>query len=67
MMNGYIIKRGKEYMARRKKYVRKDSDGFCWTEDIQKARVFTDYGLVCRKAVLAGGTVHVMRALKAEE
>ena len=67
MRDGIVIQRGKEYLARRKKYVRKDSEGFCWTEDIQKARVFTDYDMACRKAVMAGGTLRVMKDLKIQE
>ena len=67
MKSGLVIRRGKEYLARRKKNVRKDPEGFCWTEDIQKARVFTDYDIACRKAVMVGGTLQVMKDLKIQE
>ena len=60
MMNGLVIKRGTEYLARKGKKVRMDPDGSCWSADIQKARVFANHDHACRSAERVGGTVRIM-------
>ena len=63
MMNGIVIRRGKEFLARkrsRKTPGRKDQNGMCWSEDIQTARVFQNYDTACRTARRVGGTVRMM-------
>lgn len=67
MMNGLVIKRGAEYAARKMKNVRTDEAGLCWTEDIQKARVFLDHEHACRAARRCGGTVLSMKDGRVQE
>ena len=65
MRNGLIVKRGVEFLARKGNKVRTDGAGFCWSADIQKARVFMDHDHACRAARLVGGTVRIMKNGKA--
>lgn len=65
MRNGLIVKRGVEFLARKGKKVRIDEAGCCWSEDIQKARVFTDHDHACKAARMAGGVVRTMKDGKA--
>lgn len=65
MRNGLIVKRGVEFLARKGKKVRIDEAGYCWSEDIQKARVFKDYDHACKAARKAGGVVRTMKDGKA--
>ena len=67
MLNGLVIKRGTEYCARKSTKVRMDPDGSCWSEDIQKARVFLNHDQACRTARRVGGTVRLMTNGKVEE
>ena len=65
MRNGLVVKRGVEFLARKGKKVRIDEAGYCWSEDIQKARVFLDHDHACKAAWLAGGVVKTMKDGKA--
>lgn len=65
MRNGMVVKRGVEFLARKRKKVRIDEAGYCWSEDIQKARVFTDHDHACKAARMAGGVVQRIKDRKA--
>ena len=65
MRNGLVVKRGVEFLARKGKRVRIDEAGYCWSEDIQKARVFADHDHACKAARMAGGVVRTMKDGKA--
>ena len=67
MRNGLIVKRGVEFLARKEKKVRIDEAGYCWSEDIQKARVFMNHDSACRTARRTGGVVRMMKDGRAVE
>ena len=67
MMNGIVIRRGKEYLARKSKKARMDEDGMYWSGDSQKARIYMDYDKACRTANRIGGTVELMQNGRVED
>ena len=67
MRNGLIVKRGVEFLARKGKKVRIDEAGYCWSEDIQKARVYLNFDSACRTAYRSGGKVRTLKDGRVEE
>ena len=67
MKNGVVIRRGTEYLAKKGKNVRTDEAGYCWSEDIQKARVYLNFDSACRTAYRSGGKVRTLKDGRVEE
>ena len=62
MMNGLIVRRGKEYLARKNaKSTYCDDRGWCWSEEVQAARVYQNHDTACRLARRVGGTVRMLK------
>lgn len=62
MMNGLVVKRGTEYLARKQcRSAYADDDGFNWSEELQAARVYQNHETACRAARRVGGTVRMMK------
>ena len=62
MMNGMVIKRGDNYLARKGcKSARPDASGTFWSGELQAARVFMNHEAACRVARRFGGVVKLMR------
>lgn len=62
MMNGLVIRRGKEYLARKTcKSTYADENGHNWSTELQAARVYMNHDTACRAARRVGGTVHMLK------
>ena len=68
MMNGMVIKRGDNYLARKGcKSARPDASGTFWSGELQAARVFMNHDAACRAARRFGGVIRLMRDGRAVE
>ena len=62
MMSGLIVKRGTEYLARKNaKSTYADDCGWCWSAELQAARVYQNHESACRAARRVGGTVRMLK------
>ena len=62
MMNGLVVKRGTEYLARKQcKSTYTDENGYNWSAEVQAARVYQNHDTACRAARRVGGTVRMMK------
>ena len=62
MMNGLIVKRGTEYLARKNaKSTYSDERGWCWSAEVQAARIYQNHDSACRAAWKVGGVVRVLK------
>jgi hypothetical protein len=62
MMDGFIVRRGKEYLARKNcKSTYADDCGWCWSTELQAARVYANHVSACRAARKVGGTVRMLK------
>ena len=67
MMDGFIVRRGKEYLARKNcKSTYADDCGWCWSEELQAARVYREQRSAEMAARRVGGTVRTMKNGRAE-
>ena len=68
MMNGFVVKRGEVYLARKGcRSAKPDAGGIFWSKELQAARVFMNNDAACRAARKFGGVVRLMREGRAEE
>ena len=81
MMNGLIVKRGTEYLARKNcKSTYADDFGWCWSTEAQAARIYREqrsaemaariyqnHDTACRAARQVGGVVRMMKNGRVEE
>ena len=68
MMNGLIVKRGTEYLARKNaKSTYSDERGWCWSAEVQAARIYQNHDTACRAARQVGGVVRMMKNGRVEE
>ena len=62
MMNGLIVKRGTEYLARKNaKSTYSDDMGWCWSEELQAARIYKTFEKAKKAAQRVGGIVRMMK------
>ena len=62
MTSGYIVRRGKEYLARKNcRSTYADDCGWCWSEELQAARVYREALSATMAARRVGGTVREMK------
>ena len=62
MMNGLVVKRGTEYLARKQcKSTYTDENWYNWSAEVQEARVYQNHETACRAARRVGGTVRMMK------
>ena len=68
MTDGFIVRRGKEYLARKNcKSTYADDCGWCWSEELQAARVYREQRSAEMAARRVGGTVRTMKDGRVEE
>jgi hypothetical protein len=68
MMNGYIVRRGKEYLARKNcRSTYADDCGWCWSTELQAARIYREQRSAEMAARRVGGSVRRMENGRAEE
>ena len=61
MTSGYIVRRGKEYLARKNcKSTYSDENGWCWSAEVQAARTYDDLYHAMMAARRVGGTVKLL-------
>ena len=62
MMDGFIVRRGTEYLARKRcKSTYADDCGWCWSEELQAARIYLEQRSAEMAARRIGGTVRRMK------
>lgn len=62
MMNGLVVRRGKEFLARKSaKSAYDDENGISWSTEQQAARVYANHDSACRAARKVGGTVRMLK------
>ena len=62
MMNGLIVRRGKEYLARKNcRSTYADDCGWCWSAEVQAARIYREQRSAEMAARRVGGTVRMMK------
>ena len=68
MMNCYVVRRGKEYLARKNcKSTYADDCGWCWSTEQQAARTYKEERSAMMAARRVGGTVRAMINGRVEE
>lgn len=68
MTDGFIVRRGKEYLARKNcKSTYADDCGWCWSEELQAARIYREQRSAEMAARRVGGTVRMMKNGRVEE
>ncbi len=68
MTDGYIVRRGKEYLARKNcRSTYADACGWCWSEELQAARIYREQRSAEMAARRVGGVVRMMKNGRAEE
>lgn len=68
MMDGFIVRRGKEYLARKNcKSTYADDCGWCWSAEQQAARIYREQRSAEMAARRVGGTVRMMKNGRVEE
>ena len=61
MMDGYIVRRGSEYLARKNcKSTYSDENGWCWSAEVQAARTYDDLHHDMMAARRVGGIVKLL-------
>lgn len=62
MTNGFIVRRGMEYLARKScKSTYADDCGWCWSAEVQAARIYREQRSAEMAAQRVGGTVRMMK------
>ena len=68
MMDGYIVRRGQEYLERKNcKSTYADDCGWCWSAEQQAARIYREHRRAEMAARRVGGTVRMMKNGRVEE
>ena len=68
MMDGFIVRRGKEYLARKNcKSTYADDCGWCWSAEVQAARIYREQRSAEMAARRIGGTVRRMKDGRVED
>lgn len=68
MTDGFIVRRGKEYLARKNcKSTYADDCGWCWSEELQAARIYKEQRSAEMAARRVGGTVRTMKNGRVED
>jgi len=68
MMNGIVIRRAGLFLARGSaRSAEKDEEGYCWSKELQAARVYSNHDMACRLARRIGGQVLLMKDGRVQE
>lgn len=68
MMDGFIVRRGTEYLARKTcKSTYADDCGWCWSTELQAARIYQEQRSAMMAARRVGGLVRRMKDGRVEE
>jgi len=68
MRDGFIVRRGMEYLARKEcKSTYADDCGWCWSAEVQAARVYREETSATMAARRVGGVVRELKNGRAEE